>query len=150
MQAGLRAVGAPALVRVDLKRPSVGGGGIGRKGGLGLVGPAQSKTTRGGGTPGRRDLRRLAYFHHEPSVTPFVVELRNIPFEQQRQILFYIVDRLPRFRAGKLDARGNGQFLAEVAMQRYGATRIEQVMLTAEWYRANMPPYKAAFEDDTI
>jgi phage FluMu gp28-like protein len=82
--------------------------------------------------------------------TPFLVELRNIPFEQQRQVLFYIVDRLPRFRAGKLDSRGNGQYLAEVAMQRYGSARIEQVMLTAEWYRANMPPYKAAWEDAMI
>lgn len=79
-------------------------------------------------------------------VTPFVVELRNVPFDQQRQILFYILDRLPRFRAGSMDARGNGQYLAEVAMQRYG-TRIVQVMLSQEWYRENMPPFKAAFED---
>lgn len=83
-------------------------------------------------------------------VTPFVVELRNVPFEQQKQILFYIVDRLPLFRAGALDARGNGQYLAEVAMQKYGATRIAQVMLSLEWYRENMPPFKAAFEDGTL
>lgn len=82
--------------------------------------------------------------------TPFVVELRNVPFEQQKQILFYIVDRLPRFRAGAMDARGNGQYLAEVAMQRYGAARIEQVMLSQEWYRENMPRFKAAFEDKTL
>ena len=61
---------------------------------------------------------------------PFVVELSNIPFKEQEFILFYIVDRLPRFTFGKLDARGNGQYLAEVAMQRYGASRIEQVMLS--------------------
>lgn len=81
---------------------------------------------------------------------PFVVELRNIPFEQQRQILFYICDRLPRFQAGALDARGNGQYLAEVAMQRYGAGRIAQVMLSTEWYRENMPPFKASLEDKTL
>ncbi len=83
-------------------------------------------------------------------ITPFVVELRNVPFEQQKQILFYIVDRLPRFRAGAMDARGNGQYLAEVAMQKYGAARIAQVMLSQEWYRENMPPFKAAFEDGTL
>jgi phage FluMu gp28-like protein len=83
-------------------------------------------------------------------VTPFILELRNVPFEQQKQILFYMVDRLPRFRAGAMDARGNGQYLAEVAMQRYGATRIAQVMLSVEWYRENMPPFKAAFEDKTL
>jgi phage FluMu gp28-like protein len=82
--------------------------------------------------------------------TPFVVELRNVPFEQQRQILFYIIDRLPRFKAGAMDARGNGQYLAEVAMQKYGAARIAQVMLTQEWYREHMPPFKAAIEDKKI
>lgn len=82
--------------------------------------------------------------------TPFLVELRNIPFDQQRQILFFIVDRLPRLLGGALDARGNGQYLAEVAMQRYGSGRIHQVMLTESWYREQMPPYKAAFEDGTI
>lgn len=80
-------------------------------------------------------------------VTPFIVELRNVPFDQQRQILFYILDRLPRFRSGAMDARGNGQYLAEVAMQKYGADRIAQVMLSQEWYRENMPPFKAALED---
>jgi phage FluMu gp28-like protein len=82
--------------------------------------------------------------------TPFILELRNVPFEQQKQILFYLVDRLPRFRAGAMDARGNGQYLAEVAMQRYGLGRIAQVMLSTEWYRENMPPFKAAFEDKTL
>jgi len=81
--------------------------------------------------------------------TPFVVELRNIPFRQQEQVLFYIADRLPRFFAGAMDARGNGQYLAETAMQRYGQ-RIRQVMLTVEWYRENMPRFRAAFEDGNI
>jgi len=80
----------------------------------------------------------------------FQLELRNIPFQQQEQIFYYICDRLPRFRYGALDARGNGQYLAERAMQRYGADRIAQVMLTEQWYRENMPAYKAAFEDQTI
>ena len=81
---------------------------------------------------------------------PFVVELRNVPFKQQEQILFYIADSLPNFRGGALDARGNGQYLAEVAMQRYGASRIFQVMLTQEIYRDAMPKYKVRFEDKTI
>jgi len=82
--------------------------------------------------------------------TPFVVELRNVPFEQQKQIVFYIIERLPRFVAGAMDARGNGQYLAEVTMQKFGATRIAQVMLSQEWYRNNMPRFKAAFEDQSI
>lgn len=80
---------------------------------------------------------------------PFVVEMRNVPFEQQKQILFYIVDHLPRFMAGEMDATGNGAYLAEVAAQRYGWSRIAQVKLSEAWYREATPKFKAAFEDGT-
>lgn len=81
---------------------------------------------------------------------PFILELRNVPFRQQEQVCFYLLDRLPGFTGGAFDARGNGQFLAEYAMQRYGASRILQVMLTESWYREHMPPVKAALEDGTL
>jgi len=80
----------------------------------------------------------------------FLLELWNVPFQQQEQILCYIVDRLPRFAGGALDATGNGMYLAERAMQRYGPSRIAQVMLSDAWYRENMPRYRAAFEDNTL
>lgn len=96
------------------------------------------------------DLVPLAQQRNLSLRSPFVVELRNLPFEQQRQVVFYIGDRLPRFRAAAFDARGNGQYLAEVAAQRYGAGRVAQVMLSTEWYRENMPPLKAALEDKTL
>lgn len=83
-------------------------------------------------------------------VTPLVVELRRIPFEQQAQVLFYLLDRLPRFIGAALDAGGNGAYLAEVTAQRYGAGRIAQVRFSTEWYRSQMPPLKAAFEDGTL
>jgi phage FluMu gp28-like protein len=76
--------------------------------------------------------------------------LHNIPFKQQEQVLNYIYDHLPRFSATKLDARGNGQYLAEQAKYRFGANRVEEVMLSQSWYLENMPKFKAAFEDDTI
>lgn len=82
--------------------------------------------------------------------TPFLVELRNAPFRTQEQILFYMVDRLPQFSGGALDARGNGQALAEFARQRYGADFIAEVMLSQSWYREQMPPLKAQFEDRTL
>ena len=74
-----------------------------------------------------------------------VIELRDVPFEQQKQILHWVLDRI-RFRAVKLDAGGNGAYLAEVTMQRYGA-RVEEVKFSEDWYRQNMPPAKAALED---
>lgn len=81
---------------------------------------------------------------------PFTVELRNVPFQQQEQLCYYLLDRLPRFMGGAFDARGNGQYLGERAMQRYGATRIQQVMLSETWYREHMPPVKAALEDGNL
>ncbi len=81
---------------------------------------------------------------------PFVVELRNVPFRQQEEICFYLLDGLPNFSGAAFDANGNGMFLAEVAMQRYGPDRIHQVKLSEAWYREHMPPLKAAFEDGDI
>tara|TARA_R110000868_G_scaffold31325_2_gene114822 strand:- start:19568 stop:21184 length:1617 start_codon:yes stop_codon:yes gene_type:complete len=82
--------------------------------------------------------------------TPFTIELRNVPFEQQRQILFYTVGLLPRFQRGAMDAGGNGAYLAEVAWQKFGARRIEKISLSRGWYQDNMPPFVAAFEDRAI
>nr|WP_306050116.1 hypothetical protein [Oceaniradius stylonematis] len=79
----------------------------------------------------------------------FVLEMRNIPFEQQRQIVFYIIRRLPRFLAGALDAGGNGAYLAEVTAQEFGE-RIHEVKFTPEWFRLEMPPYQSAFADEDI
>ena len=122
---------APLLAAMDPETPHAFGMDFGRSGDLSVLWPLAI---------GRDLVRR----------TPFLVEMRNVPFQQQEQVLNFVADRLPRLRAGKLDARGNGQFLAERAMQRYGATRIEQVMLTEGWYREHMPKFKAAFEDATI
>ena len=95
-------------------------------------------------------LAPIAITQQLKRVIPFLVELRNVPFKQQEQCLCYIADRLPRLVGGALDARGNGQYLAEQAKYRYGEGRIEEVMLSQSWYLENMPKLKAAFEDDEI
>jgi len=81
--------------------------------------------------------------------TKLIVELRNIPFDQQRDVLFWLLDRLPNFQKGAMDRTGNGAYLAEVAAQRYGA-RIVEVSFTRQWYELEMPPYIEAFSDRTI
>lgn len=99
------------------------------------------------------DLSVLLPFQLTQTLTrrfPFGFELRNCPFDQQREALYYIGDRLPRLFSGKLDARGNGQYLAEKAVQKWGAGRIEAVMLSQGWYRDNTAPFKAALEDGTL
>jgi phage FluMu gp28-like protein len=119
-----------AIARLDLELMSYFGEDFGRSGDLTVIWPLQLEPNL---------VRR----------TPFLIELRDVPFKQQAQVLFFIVDRLPRFIGGAMDARGNGQYLAEEAALRYGS-RIEQVMLSVDWYRENMPRYKAAFEDGKI
>jgi phage FluMu gp28-like protein len=79
-----------------------------------------------------------------------VIELFNCPFSCQRQILFHLVDNMPRFRGGAMDAGGNGAALAEEAAQRYGTEMIEQVKLSAGFYLAHMPKLKAGLEDGTL
>lgn len=99
------------------------------------------------------DLTVIAPFQLERNLTrrfPFLVELKDCPFDQQREVLFYIGDRLPKLMAGKLDGRGNGQYLAEKAVQKWGEARIECVMLSQTWYRENTGPLKSAFEDGTL
>lgn len=81
--------------------------------------------------------------------TRLLVELRNVPFETQRDIMFFIVENLPRFSGGACDATGNGAYLAEALRQKFGE-RIYEVKFSTEWYRVNAVPYTEAFADGTI
>lgn len=121
----------PLLRELDPALPHFLGGDYGRISDLTVLWPLAISRT----------MRRL---------TPFVVEMRNIPFDQQRQVLKYICDRLPRFSASKHDATGLGMSTAEFAVQTYGELRTEAVMLNIPWYRENAQPLKTAFEDDMI
>ncbi len=121
----------PLLQALDPKREHALGEDFARSGDLTVLTPAEI---------GQDLIRRV----------PFQVELRNIPFKQQEQILWYILDRLPRFRSAALDSRGNGQQMAENTADKYGHGRIHQIMLTDKWYAENFPPLKTAFEDAMI
>lgn len=78
-----------------------------------------------------------------------VLEMHNVPFEMQRDVLFFVQDHLPRYGHGAFDAGGNGAYIAEVSAQRYGA-RISEIKLSQEWYRVNGAPYVEAFGDRTV
>ncbi len=122
---------APLLAKLDPKRTHYLGEDFARSGDLTVIAPLAEK----------QDLTYRV---------PFVVELSNVPFKEQELIFCYIADRLPRFVYGKLDSRGNGQYLGERAMQKYGADRIGQIMISEAWYRDEMPRFKAFFDDGTI
>ncbi|MBV1917601.1 MAG: hypothetical protein KUG65_06025 [Sphingomonadaceae bacterium] len=78
-----------------------------------------------------------------------VIELRNVPYETQRDIVFYVGDALPRLGHGAFDATGNGAYLAEVSAQRWGE-RVSEIKLSQEWYRENGTPYVGAFGDRSV
>ncbi|WP_286202984.1 terminase large subunit domain-containing protein [Rhizobium lusitanum] len=82
--------------------------------------------------------------------TPFILELRDVPFTTQEQILFYIIDRLPRFFHAALDAGGNGAYLAEATRQKLGPSLVSEIKFSQDWYMLNMPKLKDAFENGYI
>lgn len=81
---------------------------------------------------------------------PFILELGNMPFAQQEQIMIALLKGLPNLRGGAFDARGNGQSLAEKMQDTFGADIIQAIMLSESWYRTHTAPFKSALEDGTL
>lgn len=122
---------APLLAVLPEDRAHFCGVDFGRSGDLSVFWPATEE----------RNLRL---------VPPFVLELRNCPHRTQQQILFAILDAMPRFSGVSLDARGNGSALAEAVRQQYGPALVREVMISESWYRETMPLLKAGIEDRTL
>jgi phage FluMu gp28-like protein len=78
---------------------------------------------------------------------PFIIETKNVPFEQQQQIYRFVIRGLRRFSAGAFDATGNGAQVAEHVADHFGHERIHQIKLSSGWYDLNMPKLRKAFED---
>lgn len=123
---------APVVRALPKNRRTVAGQDFGRSGDLSIIVVAQ-KHDAGHGWD-----------------TPLRVELRNIPFDCQKQITLWLLQELPLFHHAKFDARGNGQSHAEAAMQKFGAQRVECVQLTGGWYNDQFPRYHQAYEDGEI
>jgi len=122
----------PALMAAPQDSPTWVGVDFGRQTDLTVIWPVQMG----------RDMRRRP---------PCVIELRTVPWEQQRQIVWWTLDALPRLSGGALDAAGIGSVLAEETAQRYGLTLWTRVGIDQgwqAWYRDHMPRLVAAFEDD--
>ena len=88
----------------------------------------------------------------------FSIEMRNVPGDEQKQIVARVFDRVRRRLMGAaFDATGMGWTVAEDMGRRFGLREgaggsglIHAIKFTEDWYRVNMPPLKAAFEDDQI
>lgn len=121
----------PVVDALPTDRRSVFGQDFGRSGDLSVIWPLQE-------------------VHSTLWRTPFLLELRNIPFDCQWLIVDWLFGELPLFHHAKFDARGNGQAHAEKAVQKMGPNRIEAVMATAKRYAETFPRYRHAYEGGTI
>lgn len=81
---------------------------------------------------------------------PFLLEMSNLTYAAQREILFYLCDGLPRLQGLAFDATGNGGYLAEAAAEQYGTDMVDQIDLSEKWYREWMPKLKTEFEDQNL
>lgn len=84
------------------------------------------------------------------------VEMRNVPFDEQKRIA-RVVFKAPRLIGAAIDATGMGMNLAEDLGREFGLRENEEaaglvwaVTLNAKWYNEHLPPLKTAFEDDAI
>jgi phage FluMu gp28-like protein len=99
------------------------------------------------------DLSALVVLTEREDLTydcPFLVEMRNTPHEAQRQILFAVLGRLPRFTKICLDKGGNGSFLSEVCLTQFGEAKVEGVQLTQQFYIEHMAKMKAYIEERRV
>lgn len=85
------------------------------------------------------------------------VEMRNVPGDEQKLITRMILEGGPRLVGAAFDATGMGWTVAEDMGRLFGFRDadhpyglIEAIKFSTDWYRINMPPLKAAFEDDVI
>lgn len=77
------------------------------------------------------------------------VEMRNMPFSAQRDVLWPVL-ALPNLRRCCIDASGLGMQMAEEAVQRFGSWRVEGVTFSAPVKEALAGPLKAAMEDGDV
>lgn len=122
---------APHLARLDEDRLTALGEDFGRSIDLTILAIGQEQ----------RDLS---------VVVPLMIELKNMPIEQQFQVISFVVAGMARFLGAKFDATGNGLGLAERCQENFGYDRIEAVKLSQTYYLENGPRVKKHFEDQTI
>lgn len=85
------------------------------------------------------------------------LEMRNVPGDEQKMFTRMILMGAPRLIGAAFDATGMGWTVAEDMGRIFGFRTtdnpgglIDAVKFSTDWYRFQMPPLKAAFEDDAI
>lgn len=81
---------------------------------------------------------------------PFLLEMLNLPHGDQWTILRYVGDRMPNLFRARLDAGGNGAWIAEQALMEWGDQVVEPMALSQKWYAETMPRFKESHESRLI
>lgn len=121
----------PHLDRLDPNRPGAIGEDFGRTSDLTVIAAGQQRVD-------------LSIF------VPLIIELKNCPIEQQKQVLRAVRGKMVLFAGAQFDATGNGLGLAEWAQEVWGHDRVEAVKISVAWYLLRMPRLKGRIEDRTI
>ncbi|MFY2646296.1 hypothetical protein ACOTDF_32415, partial [Achromobacter insuavis] len=80
----------------------------------------------------------------------FIVEMHKVPTRQQEQVIWYIIEHMPRRCGGAMDATGSGETLAEYTADKFGHDHVHQIKLNRAWYGAWMSKLIQGFEDGMI
>jgi len=123
-----------------------------------LAGLDQDQATFVGEDFGRKsDLTAVAIGQEMQDLSlkvPILLELRNVPYKQQEELMDLVLKGVPRLGKAAVDATGNGSSLGEHLVQRYGEVMIIRVGIAGNtwlpWYAENLPKFKARFEDGNI
>jgi phage FluMu gp28-like protein len=99
------------------------------------------------------DLSVMAVGQYDDMATlivPFIIEMRNVPFREQKAVRSFVIEHLPIFAKANMDGRGNGQQMAEELGDDFGHDRIEAIKATQATYLTGFPRLKGRIEDRTI
>ncbi|SON55805.1 Mu-like prophage FluMu protein gp28 [Hartmannibacter diazotrophicus] len=91
-------------------------------------------------------------------ITRLVVEMRRFPHAEQIEVCRAVIRAMPRPTGAAFDAGGEGNGVAEALQREFGiyapdhpgSGLVEAIKPSINWYRTEMPPLKAAFEDGTV
>ena len=78
------------------------------------------------------------------------IEMWDVPFTEQEQVLKYVCQNVPRLGKVAIDGTGNGQYLGERIVQHFGKSTAESIQMSEKWYSENLPFLKSLFQDGTI
>lgn len=81
--------------------------------------------------------------------TPFIIELRQVPFESQRQIVVAVLARTPHLIHAAFDRGGSGAYLEESVRLHFG-DKIEGISFTERWYQTHFPKLKDWLENKRL